>query len=61
MIHGTADVNAPVSTTLRLAEALAKARKLHDLAILPQETHHFSQPAEMYADMVTIAYFKEHL
>ena len=29
LIHGTHDVNAPVSTTLRMVDALIKAGKLH--------------------------------
>ena len=61
IIHGTADVNAPFSTTMRMVEALVRAGKLHDLAVLPQANHYPDGPAGRYMAMRTVAYFKEHL
>ncbi len=62
LIHGTHDVNAPISTTLRMVDALVKAGKLHDLAIIPKMDHSTRAPAfrKYYWDLVT-SYFIEHL
>jgi dipeptidyl aminopeptidase/acylaminoacyl peptidase len=63
LIHGTHDVNAPLSTTLRMVDALVKAGKIHDLAIIPKTDHQIIRdPAirKYYWDVV-IGYFVEHL
>lgn len=62
LIHGTHDVNAPISTTFRMVDALVKAGKLHDLAIIPKMDHSTRAPAfrKYYWDLVT-NYFVEHL
>ena len=62
LIHGTHDVNAPISTTFRMVDALVKAGKLHDLAIIPRMDHSTRAPAfrKYYWDLVT-NYFIEHL
>jgi dipeptidyl aminopeptidase/acylaminoacyl peptidase len=62
LIHGTHDTNAPISTTFRMVDALVKAGKLHDLAIIPKMDHSTRAPAfrKYYWDLVT-NYFIEHL
>jgi dipeptidyl aminopeptidase/acylaminoacyl peptidase len=64
LIHGTHDVNAPLSTTLRMVDALVKAGKLHDLAIIPKADHRIiwdrTVVGKYYWDLV-IGYFLEHL
>lgn len=63
LVHGTHDTNAPLSTTLRMVDALVKAGKLHDLAIIPKADHAPFWTPEFrtyYWDLV-INYFLEHL
>ena len=48
LMHGTADVNAPVSTTLRIAAALIAAGKRFELLIMPGEPHSPGPPAYRY-------------
>jgi dipeptidyl aminopeptidase/acylaminoacyl peptidase len=57
----THDVNAPIWTTLRMVDALVKAGKIHDLAIIPKMDHSTWDPAfrKYYWDLVT-SYFVEH-
>jgi len=61
LIHGTADVNAPFSTTMRMVEALVRAGRRHDLAVLPQADHYFQGPSLPYVNELMISYFREHL
>ena len=61
LIHGTADVNAPFSTTMRMVEALVRAGRRHDLAVLPQADHYFQGPSLPYVNELIISYFREHL
>jgi dipeptidyl aminopeptidase/acylaminoacyl peptidase len=39
IMHGTADVNAPLSSTMRMADAFIKAGKHVELLIMPGEGH----------------------
>jgi dipeptidyl aminopeptidase/acylaminoacyl peptidase len=39
IMHGTSDVNAPLSTTMRMAQALIEANKTFDLLIMPGQPH----------------------
>lgn len=48
LMHGTSDVNAPLSTTMRMAQALVRANKHFDLLILPGEEHSPRPPASRY-------------
>ncbi|HEY0134759.1 MAG TPA: DPP IV N-terminal domain-containing protein [Nannocystis sp.] len=48
LMHGTADVNAPVSTTMRMAAALIAAGKRFELLIMPGEPHSPGPPAYRY-------------
>ncbi|MFC4763568.1 S9 family peptidase [Dyella koreensis] len=48
LMHGTADVNAPFSTTLRMIDALIKAGKRFELLVMPGETHSPEDQARRY-------------
>jgi len=61
IMHGTADVNAPFSTTMRMVAALIRAGKLHDLAVFPQADHYFQGMNGLYMVEMMISYFREHL
>lgn len=39
IMHGTSDVNAPLSTTMRMAQALIAANKTFDLLVMPGQPH----------------------
>ena len=39
MMHGTSDVNASLSTTMRMADALIRAGKRFELLLMPGEAH----------------------
>jgi pimeloyl-ACP methyl ester carboxylesterase len=39
IMHGTSDVMAPLSTTMRMAQALIEANKTFDLLIMPGQPH----------------------
>lgn len=39
IMHGTSDVQAPLSTTMRMAQALIEANKTFDLLIMPGQPH----------------------
>ncbi|MBY0574741.1 MAG: S9 family peptidase, partial [Undibacterium sp.] len=58
-IHGTSDINAPFSTTVRMIDALIQAGKPYDLLLLPQRTHFFQE--EDYVDAAIRRYFDENL
>ena len=60
-IHGTSDINAPFSTTVRMIEALIKAGKRYDLILLPQQTHFFEGVNEKYSNEAIRRYFDENL
>jgi len=61
LLHGTADVNAPFSTTMRMVRALIDAGKQHDLAVFPQGDHYFRGSDGPYFAQLMAAYFREHL
>lgn len=48
LMHGTGDVNASLSTTMRMAEALIRAGKHFELLIMPGEPHTPEPPADRY-------------
>lgn len=48
LMHGTHDVNATLSTTLRMAEALISAGKRFELLIMPGQPHTPEPPADRY-------------
>ncbi|MCA1676789.1 MAG: prolyl oligopeptidase family serine peptidase, partial [Actinobacteria bacterium] len=61
MIHGTADINAPFSQTMKMADALIRANKLFDLLVLPGVAHFPSGEADRYWLDAIKRYFQEHL
>jgi dipeptidyl aminopeptidase/acylaminoacyl peptidase len=64
MIQGTADVNATFSATMKMCEALARAGKPYDLAVLPGADHEFLAAGEhhvRYVRAATLRYFRDHL
>lgn len=48
IMHGTSDVNASLSSTMRMAEALIKAGKHFDLLIMPGQPHRPTPPFYRY-------------
>jgi dipeptidyl aminopeptidase/acylaminoacyl peptidase len=48
MMHGTSDVNASLSTTMRMAQALVAAGKRFELLLMPGEGHSPRGPAGRY-------------
>jgi dipeptidyl aminopeptidase/acylaminoacyl peptidase len=48
MMHGTSDVNATLSTTMRMAEALIRENKHFELLIMPGQPHGPRPPADRY-------------
>ncbi len=60
MIHGTADINAPFSQTMKMADALIRANKPFDLLVLPGVTHFPAGDAERYWDDAVRRYFEKH-
>ena len=61
LIHGTSDVNAPFSTSMRMASALIDAGKPFDLLVIPGGTHYFEGNHGNYAVERLRRYFVEHL
>jgi len=59
LIHGTADMNVPLSVTLRFIEALIQANKPYDLILMPDRDH-----INLWGDYsreTVRRYFQEHL
>ncbi|MFP2905622.1 DPP IV N-terminal domain-containing protein [Pyxidicoccus sp. 3LFB2] len=48
MMHGTSDVNATLSTTMRMAEALIREGKHFELLVMPGQPHSPAPPAARY-------------
>ena len=61
LVHGTSDVNAPFSGTVRMAEAFIEAGKNFDLQILPDDTHFPSAKHRLFYLQCIRRYFAEHL
>jgi dipeptidyl aminopeptidase/acylaminoacyl peptidase len=64
MVHGTSDVNATFSATMKMCEALARADRPYDLVVLPEADHHFKNAGEhqwRYMHASVARYFLEHL
>lgn len=60
IIHGTSDAGAPLSGTMRLIDALTRADKPYDLALLVHEGHN-DVAANVYAQERMTNYLVEHL
>ncbi|TCV96424.1 dipeptidyl aminopeptidase/acylaminoacyl peptidase [Luteibacter rhizovicinus] len=50
IMHGTSDIDAPLSTTMRMADALIRADKRFELLIMPGQPHNAVGPARRYAN-----------
>ena len=61
LVHGTADVNAPLSSTLRLVAALQKAGHDPELVLLPEEAHSLSESGEAVYRRVRLEFLRRHL
>lgn len=61
LVSGTSDVNAPISATLKLVDACARAGKPVDVLPLPEQDHSFAPPHGEYMLMMLAGYFAEHL
>jgi dipeptidyl aminopeptidase/acylaminoacyl peptidase len=64
LIHGTSDVNAPISETMKMVDALIHAGKPFDLLVLPNHDHRIlgaRGPRGEYAREAVRRYLFEHL
>jgi len=61
LIHGTADINAPICTTMRMVEALIAADKDFDLIVVPGADHGIRGPQGDYVSRRIRDFFLEHL
>ncbi len=61
LMHGTSDVNATFSATMKLVEALIRAGKPHDLIVVPEQPHWFTGQSAQFTDDARRRYFQEHL
>ena len=67
LIHGTSDVDAPFSHTMKMIEALIRAGKPYDLIVLPEQDHSVYYPILSLTEVHTYwgeairRYFQEHL
>ena len=60
LVHGEIDNNVHPANTMRLVDALIKARKRFDMLIIPGARHGFGQARE-YVTHRMWEYFAEHL
>ncbi len=60
LLHGTSDVNATFSATMKLVEALTRANKPYDLLVFP-EVNHSLTGIEDYWSEAARRYLTEHL
>jgi dipeptidyl aminopeptidase/acylaminoacyl peptidase len=61
LIHGTADINATFSATMKMVEAFVRANKPFDLIVLPDLDHSITGQSGKYILDSTKRYFQEHL
>ena len=61
LIHGTNDTAVPLSHTMKMVQALARAGKEYDLVILPDRDHNLWRARTSYAKDQRRRYFQEHL
>lgn len=60
LLHGTSDVNAPISTTMRVVNRLVELGKPHELYILPGQGHGFQGPGrEFFLKVMQRAFIEE--
>ena len=61
LIHGTSDVNATFSATMKMVDALTRAGKPYDLMVLPEQTHRLEGQSRDYVLDAVRRYFELHL
>ncbi|HEX9888730.1 MAG TPA: DPP IV N-terminal domain-containing protein [Nitriliruptorales bacterium] len=61
LVHGTSDVNATFSATMKLVEAFTRADRPYDLLVLPELDHALKVPGGQYVIRRAAEYFLEHL
>lgn len=61
LVHGTSDLNAPFSSTMKLVDALFRANKPYDLIVIPEENHALTPAAQAYVNTARADYFLTHL
>jgi len=61
LVHGTSDVNVPVSSTFKMLDAFTRAGVRYDLALLPDQGHAFTGASLRYRVDVTAQYLVDHL
>jgi dipeptidyl aminopeptidase/acylaminoacyl peptidase len=61
LVHGTSDVNATFSATMKLVEAFVRADKPVDLLVLPELDHSLNGQSGRYLVKAIARYFTEHL
>jgi len=61
LIHGTNDVNAPFSATMKMVEAFIRAGKPFDLLVLPEQSHWVRGKSAIFRLEAQRKYFQEHL
>ncbi|HUF53224.1 MAG TPA: DPP IV N-terminal domain-containing protein [Dehalococcoidia bacterium] len=61
LIHGTRDTDVPISHTMRMVDALIKARKRYDLIVLPDQPHVPTGNSWTYMRDRIAHYLQEHL
>ena len=61
LIHGTSDIDVPISHTMKMVEALIQAGKPYDLLILPEQPHVPRGISAAYQRDAIRRYFQEHL
>jgi dipeptidyl-peptidase-4 len=61
LVHGTSDVNATFSATVKMIEALTRSGKPYDLVIVPEQPHDFSGLSGRYVVETVKRYFTENL
>jgi len=61
LMHGTADINATFSATMKLVDALARAGKPYNLIVLPDQNHHYEGYALDYRKEAIRRHLQEHL
>ncbi|MEE8209967.1 MAG: DPP IV N-terminal domain-containing protein [bacterium] len=63
IIHGTSDINAPFSETMKMVEALIRAGKPYDLIVMPEQSHGSLRvgTSGTYWREAVRRYFQEHL
>lgn len=61
LVHGSSDVNAPLSSTMKLVDAFIRADKPVDLLVLPEMDHSMAGWRGQYILDRAAEYFVEHL